>query len=409
MHALHNLLTIGLELPQDERDKYTQLLQQMEQKYIDPSAQLVAKVQQELAKFTERVEECREDFIMDEYTWWAEILARPDSDRKDELMVRIFSELMEKEAFDTSRGLSLALTKWLDGLNADRDRVHKSFQKLTYFSSNLKALPLLKEKIREKVQKLIDQALDCHLDPNGGRRVRNPRKEPKLCELCSAKEQLQKYERSVQPEKKNDTEMDRKRGTERSKEKQTWKLSKMETILRILHSQARAFDLDEDLMNDAKNHFKLLEALHSEFTELSQLWVEVNHTVSLYDEIEMCKSRLMVYDPIEIEMEKLPANTANLYVSKYDVDETIVNAKEQIREAELEFVRKLGRLKYLNHLKKSTELENCPICCHPPEEKYVVLECGHHMCMVCGLQWMETTTAGVLTCSICRHKQRKKK
>lgn len=183
----------------------------------------------------------------------------------------------------------------------------------------------------------------------------------------------------------------------------------METILRILHMQARQFDLSEDLQNDSKNHLKLMEALHNEFTELSQLWVEVNHAVSLYDEIEMCKSRLLVYDPIEIEMEKLPGNTANLYVSKYEVAGMMLTHQDQIKQAELEFVRKMGRLKYLNHLKKSNVLENCPICCHPPEEKYVVLECGHHMCMVCGVQWMATGTAGLLTCSICRHQQRKKR
>lgn len=410
VHALHNLLTIGSNLALDERDKYAEQLKKMEQKYIEPSAQLVAKIYQEQKKYTDRVEECRENFMMDEYTWWAELLTHGDDVRTEQLMMRIFSELMEQEAFSNSRGLSLALTKWLDALNADRDGVYDLFEKLTYLTANLKALPMLDGNMRAKFQKLIDAALDCHLDPQGGRRVRNQRKQPKVCELCLAKQQLEKYERSIQPEKKNDAEkIDRSRSIDRPKVKKTWKLSQMEKILRILQSQARQFDFSEDLQNDAKNHLKLMEALHNEFTELSQLWVEVNHTVSLYDEIEMCKSRLMVYDPVEIEMDALPANTANLYVSKYEVGDTMVTVREQINLAELEFVRKMGRLKYLNHLKKSDELENCPICCHPPEEKYVVLECGHHMCMVCGVQWMETTAANLLTCSICRHQQRKKR
>lgn len=414
MHALHNLLAIGTHLPQDERDKYAKQLQQMEQKYIEPSAQLVAKVKNEKNIATDRVEECKQNFVADEYTWWNAMLAHSDDIRTDQLMVRIFLEVMEKEPFSNSRGLSLALTKWLDDLNAERDGVHDIFEKLTYLTDNLKALSMLDEKLRQNVQALIDRALDCHLDPNGGRRVRNQRKKTKLCELCLAKQQLQKYERYIQPEKKND----RKSGNieneddelrKRVTEKKTWTLSKMEMILRIIQSQARQFELGEDMLNDAKNHLKLMEALHNEFTELSQLWVEANHTVSLYDEIEMCKSRLMVYDPIEIGMDKLPANTANLYVSKYEIAETMHTVRDQMNQAELEFVRKMGRLKYLNHLKKSNELENCPICCHQPEEKYVVLECGHHMCMVCAIQWMETTAAGLLTCSICRHKQRKKK
>lgn len=409
MHALHNLLAIGTELEQDERDKYAQQLQQMEQKYIDPSAQLVAKIQNDQLNSSHRVGECKRNFVTDEYTWWAQMLNHRDDVRMEQLMVRVFSELMEQTPFSNNRGLSLSLKKWLDNLNAGRNGVHDSFAELSYLTANLKALPMLEAEVREKVQKLVDRALDCHLDPYGGRRVRNSRIAPEVCDLCLAKQQLQKYELFIQPEKKNDEEkVDRSKG--RSAEppkKKTWKLSKMETILRVLQSQTRQFDLSEELQNDAKNHLKLMEEMHSEFTELSQLWVEVNHAVSLYDEIDMCKSRLMVYDPVELQMEKLPSNTANLYVSKYDVAETMDTVQQQMRDAELEFVRKMGRLKYLNHLKKSTELENCPICCHPPEEKYVVLECGHHMCMMCAVQWMETTTAGMLTCSICRHKQRK--
>lgn len=45
------------------------------------------------------------------------------------------------------------------------------------------------------------------------------------------------------------------------------------------------------------------------------------------------------------------------------------NLTAQIREAELNFVRKLGQLKYLNHLKKNTQVEDCPICSSPPESK----------------------------------------
>lgn len=409
VHALYNLLSIGSSLPQDERDKYAEQLHKMEQKYIEPSAELVARIKIEQTNCSDRVDECERNFIFDEYRWWAQLLATREDGRTEQLMVRIHTELMEKTVFTNNTGLRMALTQWLDNLNADRVGVYESFKKLTYLTENLKALPLLDADVRAKVQKLIDSALDCHLDLQGGRR-RRKETQPKMCELCLAKEQLEKYERFIQPEKKNDTDKDRDKKKKQGKTKEKWKLSQMEHTLRILRTQARQFDLSEDLQSDAKNHLKLMEALHNEFTELSQLWVEVNHAVSLYDEIEMCKSRLMVYDPIEIGTEKLPANTANLYVSKYDVDETMLTLHDQMKHAELEFVRKLGRLRYLDHLKKSSELENCPICCHPPVEKYVVLECGHHMCMICAVQWMETmATSGTLMCTICRHKQSKKR
>lgn len=45
------------------------------------------------------------------------------------------------------------------------------------------------------------------------------------------------------------------------------------------------------------------------------------------------------------------------------------NLKSEINEAELNFVRKLGQLKYLNHLRKNKEVEDCPICNTRPETK----------------------------------------
>lgn len=41
----------------------------------------------------------------------------------------------------------------------------------------------------------------------------------------------------------------------------------------------------------------------------------------------------------------------------------------QLQEAKLNFVRKLGQLKYLNHLKKNKEVDECPICKTRPEIK----------------------------------------
>lgn len=47
----------------------------------------------------------------------------------------------------------------------------------------------------------------------------------------------------------------------------------------------------------------------------------------------------------------------------------MVTLKLQMQEAELSFVRKLGQLKYLNHLRKNKEIENCPICSTQPKIK----------------------------------------
>lgn len=43
--------------------------------------------------------------------------------------------------------------------------------------------------------------------------------------------------------------------------------------------------------------------------------------------------------------------------------------KSQLQQAELNFVRKLGQLKYLSHLKKNQIVEDCPICNVQPDTK----------------------------------------
>ena len=150
---------------------------------------------------------------------------------------------------------------------------------------------------------------------------------------------------------------------------------------------------------------ELMEALRNEYKEYSQLWVEINYTASTYDEINMCKSRLRAVDPEEIEDKE---EKSRLDISKYEVDDHVQEFTQQLQAAEMGFVRKQGRLKYLKHLEKNKEVENCPICTQAPETKYAVLECGHHLCMVCCIR-MTKIQPTHLKCFICRHQQLVKK
>lgn len=55
--------------------------------------------------------------------------------------------------------------------------------------------------------------------------------------------------------------------------------------------------------------------------------------------------------------------------ARSQVQENMMDLKGQLQQAELDFVRKLGQLKYLNHLKKNQTVEDCPICDTRPETK----------------------------------------
>lgn len=51
--------------------------------------------------------------------------------------------------------------------------------------------------------------------------------------------------------------------------------------------------------------------------DYSRLWVEVNYTVSAYDELKMCKSRTQAVDPFELQDESVMES--KLIISKYEV------------------------------------------------------------------------------------------
>lgn len=49
------------------------------------------------------------------------------------------------------------------------------------------------------------------------------------------------------------------------------------------------------------------------------MWVEVNFTVSAYDELKMCKSRTQAIDPAEYLKDPTIMMDSNLIISKYEV------------------------------------------------------------------------------------------
>lgn len=62
-----------------------------------------------------------------------------------------------------------------------------------------------------------------------------------------------------------------------------------------------------------------LVSVASLMQEYSQMWVEVNFTVSAYDELKMCKSRTQAIDPFEYLENPMLKFNSNLIISKYEV------------------------------------------------------------------------------------------
>lgn len=404
VHALHNLLLIGTNLPDETKEKYSNDMKRFEENYLKNNVILVGKKMIDWQKCVQEVKSLKKELRRSEYTWWAAILAheRKNSAKLSDLIDKIIKEVSDK--YDTtdligrnSDGISFILHLWIDKLNDERKNVFNCIKKLNYFINNLKPLSALNDETSEKIQKLVDEALECHLDPDDLRNTKNKKNEKNeknKCDLCKAISQLDAYECVV---------FDKKIAIDENVEG-TWQPSYQEAILKALFQATRRWDLKNETIEDGKTYLKMCEALRKEFKELSQLWVEVNFAVGAFDEINMCKSRLQAFDPVLIEEKEIKSK---LCISKYDVEDTIIEFKQQMKDAEAEFVRKMGRLKYLNHLEKSKEVDNCPICSQPPENKYSVLECGHHLCLLCTVAWSEQTPGRNFLCPVCRHVQSK--
>lgn len=174
--------------------------------------------------------------------------------------------------------------------------------------------------------------------------------------------------------------------------------------LSALFAFAKRANFHADLIAAGETELKFIEGLKNEFKEYSQYWVEINYTVSAYDELNMCKSRLEDVDMEAADAMDIDSRQSNMRIPRHMITEMQNEMKTEKINAEQQFVRIKGRLKYLQHLKTKTEVEQCPVCKQDPEDRYAVLQCGHSLCFICVNQ-MAKFQRNKLSCAICRHNQ----
>lgn len=282
----------------------------------------------------------------------------------------------------------------MDRVIAERKKIRQSFAALNYFSKNLRPKRELNQTDSELIENLVRSAFECHLNPLLVGRPKNERKE--LCQLCHVKRKIKTYECEI---------FDKTHVRDDTKENiGTWNPKLQETMLKLILSHAKKERCSPDFIHDGEIHLSIIEAIKNEFKEYSKLWVEINYACSAYDELNMCRSRLQAIDAIEMEQNP-ELKKSNLHISTHEIEAKLFEMNGQLEEAKLKFIWLQGKLKYLNHLKKKDDVDVCPICRQVPEEKYSVLECGHHLCMIC-LSLVMAQNKHTLVCSICRNKQK---
>lgn len=254
----------------------------------------------------------------------------------------------------------------------------------------------------EKVTKLAREALSCHLNMNEDNEENSIPKS--TCELCKLQLKLNEYESVLfNVTRQDDDDAGKtKENWRRDPQASSWSPRLEEKLLKTIHNYAkRRSQFEDEIVSMGKKYFRYLEALKSQFKMHSQLWVEVNYTVSALDELNMCKLRVQVVDsPDEIAQEyaRFPLN-----ILRYEVEDQLAELGHQKLEADTKFARLNGKLKYLQHLKERNEPPVCPICANQPKERYFVTTCGHSFCTECYLMLVKGKPRNI-KCPVCRGK-----
>ncbi|CRL06169.1 CLUMA_CG018880, isoform A [Clunio marinus] len=408
IHAYQGLIDIAMKIEDSEelamKKTYNVEMGRLEWKYVSNFYDKVKVINNDLMAQENEMKETRKG--IKDANWWLNIV---NSDRTHEyeaklidvinleLLSNVSSGLQYMEHLRTKRGVQMVLLQWFDKIGKHSNDVKRRFDDLKFIVKNLRPSNEMNDGDREKVSELAKVALSCHLnlaDLEEDDQMNRETTRKGFCKLCVLKSKLNEYECVLF----NKTLVEA--GTDGS-----WNPRFEENLLKTILNYAKRFDFEDEIISTGNKFFKCLECLKSQFKLLAKLWVEVNYTVSALDEINMCKMRLEVVEsPDEITSEDCIRNGIRIKITRHEVDDHLAEFHSEKHEAELNFARLNGRLKYLEHLKQQNEPPMCPICTNNPKEKYFVTICGHTICAEC-LEYLVGPAKRYLTCPTCRTKQ----
>ncbi|KAG5680655.1 hypothetical protein PVAND_010149 [Polypedilum vanderplanki] len=407
IHVYHNLIESQAALNNSasfpEKEYFQKEMGKLEWKYICNYYDKVQKINEDINEHKKQMKDATKNYSDKSGLWWRDVInSQLTRDEEERLLDALSTEVLQgalgqsqlHEQLRTTYGLELIITKWIDNIEKYTKDVIKRFKTLDFVINDLKPVHEQSSEMNEKINTLAQNALNCHLylehrDEDDEDNLPPPR--TKLCEMCSLKKVINEYECTLFNKSIID---DNAEGT--------WNPRMEERLLKAILTYARRYRFDEEIIEMGKNFFIYLEALKTRYRLLAQLWVEVNYTISAFDELNMSKMRIEVvenYDNVAKEDKRL-----GVKIAKYEVDSQIEIFRTQKQEAEIQFTRLNGRLKYLEHLKDKTETPTCPICTNIAKERYYVTICAHSICMEC-FMILTKDKRRTINCPVCRTQQ----
>ncbi|KAH8266201.1 hypothetical protein KR038_008904 [Drosophila bunnanda] len=290
---------------------------------------------------------------------------------------------------DTMAGMVYFVDLWYQKLYKLKKTLLLEFEYLKQVMQSAWGSVKAGDGLSQEIINFIGSVTDCHLadilEDKPTDKPEKPRKR-RHCRLCKIRESLNQFECLLFAK-----ELEEEALAAEGLEKPSLEICLIKTIFAFVRTKP---DFNEWQL-ECQNKLDTLSSLQSLVKCQIKYWIEVEYMVKAFDELEMCRMRILLTED--------PEKQSNYRILRCQLEEQQQFNLSNLNEAQLNFTRLCGRLKYLKHLKEDATDKPCPICQTQDDVRYVMMVCGHFVCQHC-LDTMRRRSdrGGVTKCPLCR-------
>uniref|UniRef100_A0A1A9WQQ5 RING-type domain-containing protein n=1 Tax=Glossina brevipalpis TaxID=37001 RepID=A0A1A9WQQ5_9MUSC len=408
IHALHNIMQILIilqpfedKLPEETLVEYEQEYNALEWKYLETYSNTLSQVNTAYCSILEQI---NEDIAKEYLPFLGDQLALLSTGEVTSFLQKIFEECslrfrethaeLKLGEIQSTRTVLFLIDIWFTKVSTSWKNLVKEFDSLQYFRDNVKSRNQVSSATWRDITQLVNDVYDCHLSD-----IRENEKQKKAgkssakkakCKLCNIRDAINIFE-CLLFFKVIDEQNQLTDGVDNP----SFEFFLNKVIFNYLKSKLKQPEIQASV-EKILQYFDNLQTLCKSFIKL---WIEMEYTIKAYDELNMCKMRISLAENAE--------EKSNFKIFKHEISQRIMEQQEQLFEAQRMFTMQLARLKYIKHLENKTDPGPCPICHFEEDDRYAVLECGHHLCYTCLKHLKQLSNLrSHFKCSICRHTQR---
>ncbi|KAH8342380.1 hypothetical protein KR059_004122 [Drosophila kikkawai] len=270
---------------------------------------------------------------------------------------------------DSMAGLVYYVDIWYQKLNKLKNTLLLEFVYLKEVMQSAWGSVKKGDGLPQKIINFIGSVTDCHLavilEDKPYDKPEKPKKQ-RHCRLCKIRDSLNQFECLLFAK-----ELEEEALAAEGLEKPSLEICLIKAIFAFVRLKP---DFSEWQL-ECQNKLEVLASLQSLVKCQIKYWIEVEYMVKAFDELEMCRMRILLTDD--------PEKQSNYRIHHCQLEEQLQFNLSNLNEAQLNFTRLCGRLKYLKHLKEDATNKPCPICQTQDDLRYVMMVCGHFVCQHC--------------------------